>query len=410
MPRGRPRSGRRMAAVERELTLVDKVTGVLTKIITGFEKLDDKVDETAENAEKKAEKASGGILKKLTKFAGKAISIFSSVFGALKNFLRGGIEYVPDDIIKPFYKIKDFFEKTLGRVVTSFFKGAQKGFEKFQKALDSPAVRKAIIFLQVAFEAIGAAVGFVAERVAAFMQFLGEQLTNAGIDFAEVFEFIGGLFGALYVTAHNIVATLWNAIATFAEFFANVFKDPVHIVQRLFVAVGRTVLDVVMFITRAIDKIFKKDWTAEIQGLQDKLIAWGEEQYGDSGVKFDRMETISYDDVTKFAEAGRSFGERLSSANFEKEQLASIKNIESGVGGIYDAVTDEDLQMLIDIATQKFVSNVNLTAQTPVITINGANTGSTDADRRALANTIRDILVEQVASGSTSGQYAYAGA
>lgn len=399
-----------MAAVERELTLVDKVTSVLTKIITGFEKLDDKVDETAENAEKKAEKASGGILKKLTKFAGKAISIFSSVFGALKNFLRGGIEYVPDDILKPFKKIEEFFNKTLGRVVTSFFRGAQKGLEKFQKALDSPAVRKAIIFLQVAFEAIGAAVGFVAERIGAFMEFLGNQIGTAGDWFADLFEFLGGLFGGMYVTVHNVVAAIWNAIASVAEFIANVFNDPVGAVVRLFVGLGSTVLDILMVITRGIDKIFKTDWTSTLQGWQTDMNNWAEEKYANNGLKLERMETISYDEVEKFAAAGRGFGERLSSANFEKEQLASIKNIESGVGGIYDAVTDEDLQMLIDIATQKFVSNVNLTAQTPVITINGANTGNTDADRRALANTIRDILVEQVASGSTSGQYAYAGA
>lgn len=399
-----------MAAVERELTLVDKVTRVLTKIITGFEKLDDKVDETAENAEKKAEKAANGILKKLTKFGGAAISAISGAFGMLKGFLSKGIEYVPDDILKPFKKIEKFFNQTLGRVVTSFFKGAQKGFEKFQKALDSPAVRKAIIFLQVAFEAIGAAVGFVAERIGAFMEFLGNQIGTAGDWFADLFEFLGGLFGGMYVTVHNVVAAIWNAIASVAEFIANVFNDPVGAVVRLFVGLGSTVLDILMVITRGIDKIFKTDWTSTLQGWQTDMNNWAEEKYANNGLKLERMETISYDEIEKFAAAGRGFGERLSSVNFEKEQLASIKNIESGVGGIYDAVTDEDLQMLIDIATQKFVSNVNLTAQTPVITINGANTGNTDADRRALANTIRDILVEQVASGSTSGQYAYAGA
>ena len=50
---------------------------------------------------------------------------------------------------------------------------------------------------------------------------------------------------------------------------------------------------------------------------------------------------------------------------------------------------------------RRYVNNVNLTAQTPVITINGANTGNTPADRQAIADTIRDILIEQVSSGST---------
>ena len=47
------------------------------------------------------------------------------------------------------------------------------------------------------------------------------------------------------------------------------------------------------------------------------------------------------------------------------------------------------------------MNNVNLTAQTPVITVNGQNTGHTAADRQNLANAIRDILIEQRASGST---------
>ena len=399
-----------MAAVERELTLVDKVTSVLTKIITGFEKVDQKVDESAENAEKKAEKASGGILKKLTKFGGKAISAISGAFGMLKDFLSKGIEYVPDDILKPFKKIEKFFNQTLGRVVTSFFKGAQKGFERFEKALNSPGVQKAILFLQVAFEAVGAAVGFVAEQIGAFMEFLGNQIGTAGDWFADLFEFLGGLFGAFYVTVHNVVAAVWNAIASVAEFIANVFNDPIGSVVRLFVSLGSTVLDILMVITRAVDKIFKTNWTSTLQGWQADMNNWAEEKYANDGLKLERMETISYDEIDKFAAAGRGFGERLSSANLEREKLTSIKNIEEGVGGIYDAVTDEDLKMLIDVATQKFVSNVNLTAQTPVITINGANTGNTDADRRALANTIKNILVEQIASGSTSGQYSYQGA
>lgn len=54
----------------------------------------------------------------------------------------------------------------------------------------------------------------------------------------------------------------------------------------------------------------------------------------------------------------------------------------------------------MDVAERRYVNNINLTAQTPVITINGANTGRTAADRQNLANTMRDILAEQWAAGS----------
>lgn len=79
------------------------------------------------------------------------------------------------------------------------------------------------------------------------------------------------------------------------------------------------------------------------------------------------------------------------------------------VGGIADSVssiqksvqmTDEDLKSLVDIAERRYVNNINLTSQAPVIQVTGQNTGNTQADRMNLANTLRDILVQQVASGS----------
>ena len=74
----------------------------------------------------------------------------------------------------------------------------------------------------------------------------------------------------------------------------------------------------------------------------------------------------------------------------------SVKGIEKSV-----KMSDEDIKSLVDVAERRYVNNVNLTALTPMITVNGANTGRTAADRQSLANAIRDILIEQTASGST---------
>ena len=63
-------------------------------------------------------------------------------------------------------------------------------------------------------------------------------------------------------------------------------------------------------------------------------------------------------------------------------------------------MSQEDLKMLVDESERRYVNRINLTSQTPVITVNGANTGRTAADRQNLANAIRDILIEQTAAGS----------
>ena len=74
----------------------------------------------------------------------------------------------------------------------------------------------------------------------------------------------------------------------------------------------------------------------------------------------------------------------------------------SAVGAIKKevAMSEEDLKSLVDMAERKYVNEINLNAQTPVITVNGQNTGNTKEDRKALANAIRDILVEQASSAS----------
>ena len=88
---------------------------------------------------------------------------------------------------------------------------------------------------------------------------------------------------------------------------------------------------------------------------------------------------------------------------------SALEGISSQLGGISDDVgsieksvslAEEDIADMVDMATRRYVNKINLTAQTPVITINGANTGNTAADRKALADTIRDVILEQAAAAS----------
>ena len=79
-------------------------------------------------------------------------------------------------------------------------------------------------------------------------------------------------------------------------------------------------------------------------------------------------------------------------------------NTAKGIEDLNKAVNlaDEDIKSLVDIATRKYINNVNLTTQAPVIQVTGQNTGSTAEDRRRLADTLRDIILEQSAAGSAS--------
>ena len=80
-----------------------------------------------------------------------------------------------------------------------------------------------------------------------------------------------------------------------------------------------------------------------------------------------------------------------------------VQEIGGGVGSIAKSIdaTQEDIKSLVDVAERRYVNQINLTAQTPVINVNGQNTGRTAADRQNLANAIRDVLLEQMSSGSS---------
>ena len=86
------------------------------------------------------------------------------------------------------------------------------------------------------------------------------------------------------------------------------------------------------------------------------------------------------------------------------EMAGTLGDIGKDVNGIKKSVdlSNEDLKSLVDVATRRYVNNINLTSQTPVITINGQNTGRTKEDREALADAIKLVLAEQWAAGATN--------
>lgn len=79
--------------------------------------------------------------------------------------------------------------------------------------------------------------------------------------------------------------------------------------------------------------------------------------------------------------------------------VGNIKNSTSSIAKSVD-MSKEDIKSLVDVATRQYVNKINLTSQTPIINVSGANTGNTEADRKALADTLKDIILEQAAASS----------
>lgn len=109
----------------------------------------------------------------------------------------------------------------------------------------------------------------------------------------------------------------------------------------------------------------------------------------------------------KRAEASQANGSQWENPSVPAyEELGGISNQLGSIGADTNALRrevaleQEDIKSLVDLAERRYVNNINLTAQTPVINVHGQNTGDTAADWQALANAMRDILIEQAAAGS----------
>ncbi len=252
-------------------------------------------------------------------------------------------------------------------------------------------------------------VGALYAGVAAYNKLTDSSVSATGI--------IGGAMYVLGAQAYNSVAFMHNTFASFANFLGNVFNNPVAAVEILFYNMAVNVLGymrtlvgglestlnaipgIEVNLTGGLDSLIGKfnsaaetaksesDWVEYVKGMDYKDLA-GEFATGyDKGANFN------------------PFGDYSSGTGYDptwSDMAASLDEIADNTGSIKKAVnmSQEDIKLIVDMAARRYVNNINLTAQTPVITINGANTGNTEADRKALADTLKSILLEQAAAGS----------
>lgn len=262
--------------------------------------------------------------------------------------------------------------------------------------------------------------------VAAVNKFAGTSVSATGIicgAFMVAAAFIGNLFVTLINFVIDIFVVLWNFIAAFANFFANVFTDPVGAVARLFFDLVDTVLSLLQSLASAIDTIFGSNLAGAVQGWRDSLSGWVDDTFG-KGTEV--MAQLNADDMHlgRFEygsawDAGYSFGEGIdeSIANFDPSSLfdtnvpgaddyANLGNYGSGIGGIGSGVddiagntgkiadsmdiTEEDLKYLRDIAEQEAV--------------NRFTTAEINIDQSGMQNTIKNGMdLDGVIDGLTEG-------
>ena len=249
--------------------------------------------------------------------------------------------------------------------------------------------------------------------VAAFNKLTGSSISATGI--------ITGAFATLGAFVFNGVLVPWqNGFAAFVNFLANVFTNPLAAVKIAFYDMAITVMQYLQNIAQGLEGLLNKipgvtfDLTSGVNATVTKLQRDRKYEKWASGYT-EVVKPWENIDLGKAYTKGYNWGANFNlsamlgggSGSLEVPQAADIKdlltNIDKNTGKISKTVdlSDEQIKMLVDVAERKYVNNVNLTSQTPMITVQGQNTGNTEKDARNLADTLRDVLVDLMNAGST---------
>lgn len=231
---------------------------------------------------------------------------------------------------------------------------------------------------------------------------------------------IGNIIGAMWNFIVDVFDSIWNVVALVANFFGNVFIDPIGSICRLFFGLCDFVLSILQAIASAIDFIFGSDFAGTIQGWRDGLNGWVEDTFGSDVVevmpkadskdlKWDRIDTEEWFNM------GVEFGEGIDKtvsdffdfsglngtddimeelANRLGEQNGLTEDIYGNTDDILDAVeiSEEDLKYLRDIAEQETVNRFT-TAEIHIEQNNNNNISST-LDLDGVVDGLTDLVNE----------------
>ncbi|MCD3211825.1 hypothetical protein G8T71_10705 [Clostridium botulinum C/D] len=162
--------------------------------------------------------------------------------------------------------------------------------------------------------AIIALIAIFYAAVAAVNHFADTSISATGI--------VAGIFTALAAHLYNVIAYMWNYVASFVEFFANVFNHPIYSIKKLFVNLANNVLDMCISMTGGFDGVATNLANAFIKGanLAIKAVNWIVEA-------LNKIPGVNLDKASEFAKVGSI--------------TSSLKNVKKNLNGwLGDAPAD----------------------------------------------------------------------
>jgi tape measure domain-containing protein len=227
-------------------------------------------------------------------------------------------------------------------------------------------------------------------------------LKDLGVTNEQIMSGIGAVIGGVFGFAYNQIAMLWNGFASFAEFIANLFIDPVYAIKKLFWDLAMSTLETLKSLFGWIggygDMLqMEIDLLNKIKPTSDKKV-----------VSIERMEQVNLNEAwNKGAQMGSdisntldNLGKQLNNFNLDNYKpdggmLDSIGKIDSDV-----TISDEDIKLLKDVAATEFVNRY--TTMRPEMHVTFGDVRET-ADIEEILDTLETMVEEAYASSMSGG-------
>lgn len=235
-----------------------------------------------------------------------------------------------------------------------------------------------------------------------------------GIGMQEVGGWVGQVFGMIYAVGYNVFATLWNVIASFAEFFANVFNDPVAAIAHLFSNALDTILSMVETAAGAIDALTGSHLQGAVSGFRGKLSGWVDDTFGENAIQIKRMANLDIGaTAAEWGNYGANLGSKLDNLDLDIGKLAgSFNDLDLSGGNNIDKVakvgkvgkvddiklSDEDLKIYRDLAERRYMNKIELKTLAPEINVSIPESAGGNLTADDVTDYIRKMLIEQMNS------------